>query len=89
MVIHCKRLNQILSILWGDIRDLSQILHYPGNDSIMTSTPPDHSCMLRVFSTRPITALNTQTQRESANLEIWQRNWATPKNRSLRGKTHY
>src|ERR1700729_2889534 len=33
MVIHCKRLNQILSILWGDIRDLSQILHYPGNDS--------------------------------------------------------
>jgi hypothetical protein len=45
MVIHCKRLNQIPSILWGDIRDLSQILHYPGNDSIMTSTPPDHSCI--------------------------------------------
>ena len=38
MVIHCKRLNQIPSILWGDIRD-------PGNDSIMTSTPPDHSCI--------------------------------------------
>ena len=44
---------------------------------------------LRAFSTRPITALNTQMQRESADLEIWQRNWATPKNRSLRGKTHY
>ena len=36
MVIHCKKLNQILLILWGDIHDLSQILHYPGNDSMPT-----------------------------------------------------
>ena len=36
MVIHCKRLNQILLILWGDIHDLSQILHYPGNNSMPT-----------------------------------------------------
>ena len=35
--------------------------------------------LLRAFSTRPITALNTQTQRESDDLEIWQRKWA-PKN---------
>ena len=33
MVIDCKRPDQIPWILWGDIRDLSQILHYPGNDS--------------------------------------------------------
>ena len=33
---------------------------------------------LKAFLTGPITALNTYTQRESANLEIWQRNWATP-----------
>src|ERR1700683_4482313 len=34
MVIHCKRPNEILLILWGDMCDLSRILHYPGNDSI-------------------------------------------------------
>jgi hypothetical protein len=38
MVIHCKRLNQIPLILWGDIRDLSRILHYPGNDSAKMET---------------------------------------------------
>jgi hypothetical protein len=27
MVIHCDRLDQIPFILWGDIHDLSQILH--------------------------------------------------------------
>ena len=34
MVIRCKRPDQILSSLWGDMHDLSQILHIPGNDSI-------------------------------------------------------
>ena len=34
IVIYCKRPNQILWILWGDIHNLSQILHYPGNISI-------------------------------------------------------
>ena len=34
MVIYCKRPDQILWILWGDIHDLPQILHYPGNISI-------------------------------------------------------
>ena len=33
MVIHCKRPNEILLILWADMCDLSRILHYPGNDS--------------------------------------------------------
>ena len=36
MVIHCKRPDQFPLILWGDIRDLPQILHYPGNDSIVS-----------------------------------------------------
>jgi hypothetical protein len=31
MVIHCKRPDQIPLILWGDMRDLSQILHIPGS----------------------------------------------------------
>jgi len=33
MVIHCKKLDQILFILWADIHNLSQILHCPGNVS--------------------------------------------------------
>jgi hypothetical protein len=33
MIIHCKRLDQILLILWGDIHNLCQIFHCPGNDS--------------------------------------------------------
>ena len=33
MVIHCERPDHIPWILWRDIHDLSQILHYPGNDS--------------------------------------------------------
>ena len=33
MVIYWKRPDHILSMLWGDIHDLSQILHYPANDS--------------------------------------------------------
>ena len=34
MVIDCKRPDQIPWILWGGIHHLSQILHYPGSDSI-------------------------------------------------------
>ena len=30
MVIYCKKSDLTPSILWGDIRNLSQILHYPG-----------------------------------------------------------
>ena len=33
MVIHCERPDHIPWILWRDIHYLSQILHYPGNDS--------------------------------------------------------
>ena len=33
MVIHCKRHYWIPLILWGDMCNLSQILHIPGNDS--------------------------------------------------------
>ena len=32
IVIHCERPDHMPWILWGDIQDLSQILHYPGND---------------------------------------------------------
>ena len=38
MVIYHKRPDHIPWILWGDIHDLSQILHYPGNDSMQTTT---------------------------------------------------
>jgi hypothetical protein len=36
MVIHCKRLDQIPLILWGNMHNLSQILHIPGKDSMPT-----------------------------------------------------
>ena len=42
IVIHCKRPDQIPLILWGDIHDLSHILHFPSNDTRNSQTPVRH-----------------------------------------------
>ena len=47
MVIRFERPSQIMLSLWGDMHDLSQILHIPGNDSMYLCIGEGGGCVLQ------------------------------------------